>query len=219
MNPNQTDRPPKEYLQRILPGLPVCVRQIEGRRLQVVHRDNGKPILILPMLGEGSDSRDKVFCGTLEVFEGSRRLSWDEIEPFIDRSQLLRKHSQKRLVLDHTEEGDPFWDPDWRSTDIEIAKRPTLSRNLGEREWRFARTLECEEVRVFHLDPNDGWKIQSGTTQPSKKKDEPPEEKDRFHTLCRSIPTIRQSFGLFSSDRRRCDFGKGMEEYSLKGSG
>jgi len=218
MNPTPTDRPPKEYLQRILRGLPVRVRQVRDRRLQVSHQETGKPILILPMLGEGNDSCDKVFNATLEVFEGSRRLSREEIEPFVDRSHLLKEHRQKRLVLDHTEEGDPFWDPDWRSSEIEIAKRPTLSRSLGERDWRLARTMECEEVRVFRLDPEEGWMVRSETSNRDEKKDEPREEKDRFQTLCRSIPTIRQSFGSFSSDRKRCDFGKGMEEFSLKGS-
>jgi len=196
----------------------VRVRQIEGRRLQLSHRETGKPLLNFPLLGEGNESHDKVFRGTLEVFEGSRWLSRDEIEPLLRRPELLKAHRQTRLVLGHTEEGDPFGNHDWRSAEIEIAKRPTLSRNLGERDWRFARTMECEEVRVFRHDPEGGWKIQSETTKPNKENDEPPAEKDRFQNLCRSIPTIRQSFGSFSSDRKRCDFGKGMGEYSLRGS-
>ncbi|MCB9784967.1 MAG: hypothetical protein H6751_18500 [Candidatus Omnitrophica bacterium] len=218
MNPISTERSPKEYLQRILPGLPVRVRRIEGQRLQVAHRDSGKPVLILPMLGEGNDSCDKVFEATLEVFEGDRRLSREEIEPLVDRSHLLKEHRQKRLVLDHTDHGDPFGAPDWRSSEIEIAKRPTLSRNLGERDWRLAQAMACEEVRVFHYDPNDGWKVRSEISNRNMENDEPPKEKDRFQNLCRSIPTIRQSFGSFSSDRRRCDFGKGMEEFSLRGA-
>ncbi len=218
MNLSPTDRPPKEYLQRILPGLPVRVRQIEGRRLQVVHRDSGKPILILPMLGEGNDSCDKVFDATLEVFEGDRRLAREGIESLVLRPALLKEHRQKRLVLDHTEEGDPFWDPDWRSAEIEIAKRPTLSRSHGERDWRLAQTMACEEVRVFQLDPEEGWTVRTETSKWDEESEDPPEKKDRFQTLCRSIPTIRQSFGSFSSDRRRCELGKGMEEFSLKGS-
>jgi hypothetical protein len=216
MNSTQTEQPPKEYLQRIHPGLPVRVRQTQGRRLQVSHPDNGKAVLILPMLGASNDSCDKVFCGTLEVFEGSRRHTREEIDRLIDRPHLLKEHREKRLVLDHTEEGDPFWNPDWRSSEIEIAKRPTLSRNLGEREWRLARTMDCQEVRFFHLDPDTGWTVRSELSDRNEKKDEPAEETDRFQTLCRAIPTIRQSFGSFSSDRKRCDFGKGMEEFSLK---
>ncbi len=218
MNPTQSDRPPKEFLQRILPGLPVGVRQIQGRRLQVSNRESGKPILILSMLGEGNDSCDKVFEGTLEVFEGQRRLSREEIEPLANRPGLLKEHRLKRLVLNHTEQGDPFWNPDWRSPEIEIAKRPVFSRSLGERDWELARTMDCDEIRIFLLDPREGWQVRCSRKHANETKENPVERSDRFQTLCRSIPTIRQSFGSFSSDRKRCGFGRGMEAFSLNGS-
>lgn len=213
-DPHRRSQPPIQHLQRIRPGIPVRVRETPDGRLEIRSRNDDGLLASIPLAGYRSSCCMEIFDATLELFEGGRRLSEAEHRCLAGDSARLMHHPHKRLVLNHTEEGDPTHDPGWISKAMPIVRRPTIRARLDDRMSRLLRSVGGAEVRVLTPRPEGGWRRSADEESVERTGTEEPKE-DRYRLLCRSIPRVRRSMGGFSGDRLPRDFQKSLSQFSL----
>lgn len=214
-DPHRRSEPPIHHLQRIRPGIPVRVRETPDGRLEIRSRDDGALLASIPLAGEGFAGCAEVFDATLELFEGGRRLTEAEHRSLAGDSAGLMHHPHKRLVLNHTEEGDPLLDPRWTSEILPIVRRPTIRCRLNDRLHHLVRSVGGAEVRILTLRPEGGWTRSAADGESTEEIGLEVPKEDRYRLLCRSIPRVRRSVGGFSGDRVSHDFQKSLSQFSL----
>lgn len=213
--PHRRPEPPLQHLQRIRPGLPVRVRETPDGRLEIRSQNDGVLVASIPLAGDRSSCCMETFDGTLELFEGSRRLTEAEHRSLAGDSARLMHLPHKRLVLNHTEVGDPLLDPGWTSEALSIVRRPTIRCRLNDRMCRLLRSVGGAEVRILTPRPNGGWDRSAADAASVERTESEGPPEDRYRLLCRSIPRVRRSVGGFSGDRVSHDLQKSLSQFSL----
>jgi len=208
------------YLQRILEGLPLAAEARDGTL--TLSQTEGTAWAEFPLAQSVSPRSSERFNATFEAFRRGQRLAAEEIRDLGINRLLADPEIIARLVLNHSEKGDPLASQNWRTEGLTVVKRPTLSEEEGQTAWEVARGLPCVCLKTFAQSSEGAWTVNeervSDSTPDEAEDISRSVEEDQFVSLARSIPTRPYGKPYSPPVFSRLENGASWEAYRMTGA-